>query len=192
MGKFQTFSLKLILLTKHTLSARESIPTGIALDKCRVLFSIHAFLSRKIKGMIPYRYTVYSSCQREAHSLWRTTRSHETVFCGFILYGKRTTHLTKRTVDESGAESMEELHFFYEEQSVPTFVECNGVKYHYIHNSRGDIVAYNFVLTSCCKYRLFCVRLFMAIDSFRWIGCGDFILTSSIAFFYLFLVSLLL
>ena len=90
--------------------------------------------------MIPYRYTVYSSCQREAHSLWRTTRSHETVFCGFILYGKRTTHLTRRTVDESGAESTEELHFFYEEQSVPTFAECNGVKYHYIHNSRGDIV----------------------------------------------------
>ena len=26
---------------------------------------------------------------------------------------------------------------------------------------------YNFVVTSCCKYRLFCARLFMAIDSFR-------------------------
>ena len=43
-------------------------------------------------------------------------------------------------MDESGAESTEELHFFYEEQSVPTFVEYNGVKYHYIHNSHGDIV----------------------------------------------------
>ena len=43
-------------------------------------------------------------------------------------------------MDESGAESTEDLHFFYEEQSVPTFVEYNGVKYHYIHNSHGDIV----------------------------------------------------
>ena len=43
-------------------------------------------------------------------------------------------------MDENSSESTEELHFFYEEQSVPTFVEYNGVKYHYIHNSHGDIV----------------------------------------------------
>ena len=45
-----------------------------------------------------------------------------------------------RTVDESGAESTEELHFYYDAQSRPVFVEYNGVKYRYVHNLQGDIV----------------------------------------------------
>ena len=43
-------------------------------------------------------------------------------------------------MDESGAESTEELHFFYDAQSRPAFVEYNGVKYRYVHNLQGDVV----------------------------------------------------
>ncbi len=43
-------------------------------------------------------------------------------------------------MDESGAKSMEALHFFYDAQSRPAFVEYNSVKYRYIHNLQGDIV----------------------------------------------------
>ena len=43
-------------------------------------------------------------------------------------------------MDESGAESTEELHFFYDAQSRPAFVEYNGVKYRYVYNLQGDIV----------------------------------------------------
>ena len=50
------------------------------------------------------------------------------------------THLAKRTVDESGAESTEDLHFFYDAQSRPAFVEYNGTKYRYVYNLQGDIV----------------------------------------------------
>ena len=39
-----------------------------------------------------------------------------------------------------GAESTEKLHFFYEEQSVPTFADYNGIKCRYIHNAHGGIV----------------------------------------------------
>ena len=48
--------------------------------------------------------------------------------------------MTKRTVDESGAESTEELHFFYDAQSRPTFVKWNNAMYRYVHNLQGDIV----------------------------------------------------
>ena len=58
----------------------------------------------------------------------------------YTLHGKLITHLTKRTVDESGAESTEEMHFFYDAQSRPAFVEYNGVKYRYVHNLQSDIV----------------------------------------------------
>ena len=68
------------------------------------------------------------------------TENGVTTTYDYTLHGKLITHLTKRTVDGSGAESTEELHFFYEERSVPTFVECNGVKYRYIHSSHGDSV----------------------------------------------------
>ena len=43
-------------------------------------------------------------------------------------------------MDESGAESTEELHFYYDAQSRPAFVEYNGVKYRYVHNLQGDVV----------------------------------------------------
>ena len=58
----------------------------------------------------------------------------------YTLHGKLITHLTKRTVDENGAESIEELHFFYDAQSRPSFVEYNGIMYRYIHNLQDDII----------------------------------------------------
>ena len=58
----------------------------------------------------------------------------EAVLHGSIFCGKPITHPTKRTVDESGAESTEDLHFFYDAQSRPAFVEYNGVKYRYVHS----------------------------------------------------------
>ena len=65
---------------------------------------------------------------------------HKAVLRGSIFCDKLITHLTMRTVDESGAESMEELHFFYDVQSRPAFVEYNGTKYRYVYNLQGDIV----------------------------------------------------
>ena len=44
-------------------------------------------------------------------------------------------------MDENGEESTEELHFFYDAQSKPAFVEYDGVMYRYVHNLQGDIVA---------------------------------------------------
>ena len=44
-------------------------------------------------------------------------------------------------MNENGAESTEELHFFYDAQSKPAFVEYDGAMYRYIHNLQGDIVA---------------------------------------------------
>ena len=43
-------------------------------------------------------------------------------------------------MDESGAESTEKLHFFYDAQSRPAFEEYNDVKYRYVYNLQGDIV----------------------------------------------------
>ena len=60
-----------------------------------------------------------------------------------IVRGEYVTvpHPTKRTVNENGDETTQELHFFYDAQSRPAFVEYDGVMYRYIHNLRGDIVA---------------------------------------------------
>ena len=58
----------------------------------------------------------------------------------YTLHGKLITHLTKRTVDVNGTENTEELHFFYDAQSKPAFVEHNGIMYRYIHNLQGDVV----------------------------------------------------
>ena len=43
-------------------------------------------------------------------------------------------------MDEYGDEAVQSLHFFYDAQSRPVFVEYNGVKYRYLHNLQGDIV----------------------------------------------------
>ena len=64
-----------------------------------------------------------------------------TTIYDYTLHGKLITHLTKRVVDLDGIESSEELHFFYDAQSRPAFVEYDGTKYRYIHNLQGDIVA---------------------------------------------------
>lgn len=44
-------------------------------------------------------------------------------------------------MDEDGKETAEELHFFYDAQSRPAFVEYEGEMYRYIHNLQGDVVA---------------------------------------------------
>ena len=64
-----------------------------------------------------------------------------TTIYDYTLHGKLITHLTKRVVDENGEESTEELHFFYDAQSKPAFVEYDGAMYRYVHNLQGDIVA---------------------------------------------------
>lgn len=64
-----------------------------------------------------------------------------TTIYDYTLHGKLITHLTKSVVDLDGVETSEELHFFYDAQSRPAFVEYNGVKFRYIHNLQGDIVA---------------------------------------------------
>ena len=71
----------------------------------------------------------------------KVTESGVTTTYDYTLHGKLITHMTKRTVDENGAESTEELHFFYDAQSRPAFVEYDGAMYRYIHNLQGDIVA---------------------------------------------------
>jgi len=55
----------------------------------------------------------------------------------YTLHGKLITHLTKRVAGAVEAE----LHFFYDSQSRPAFVEYEGTMYRYIHNLQGDIVA---------------------------------------------------
>lgn len=64
-----------------------------------------------------------------------------TTIYDYTLHGKLITHLTKRVVDLDGIETSEELHFFYESQGKPAFMEFNGVKYRYACNPQGDIVA---------------------------------------------------
>ena len=70
----------------------------------------------------------------------KVTENGVTTTYDYTLHGKLITHLTKRTVDLAGIEAVEELHFFYDTQSRPAFVEYNGVKYRYVHNLQGDIV----------------------------------------------------
>ena len=57
----------------------------------------------------------------------------------YTYYGKLLTHLSKKTVDENGAESPEELHFFYDAQSRPAKVSYNGTMYTYVLNGQGDV-----------------------------------------------------
>ncbi len=50
----------------------------------------------------------------------------------YTLYGKNIVHMTQ------GGNN---LHFFYDASNKPAIVEYNGVKYAYVHNLQGDIVA---------------------------------------------------
>lgn len=43
-------------------------------------------------------------------------------------------------MEESGEETFQELHFFYDAQSKPAFVEFEGEKYRYVYNLQGDVV----------------------------------------------------
>lgn len=65
-----------------------------------------------------------------------------TTIYDYTLHGKLITHLTKRVVNEEGVETgSDELHFFYDDQFKPVFVEFEGVKYRYLYNLQGDVVA---------------------------------------------------
>ena len=43
-------------------------------------------------------------------------------------------------MDSEGNETVDHLHFFYDAQSKPAFVEYNGEMYRYVHNLQGDII----------------------------------------------------
>ena len=68
------------------------------------------------------------------------TEGEKTETTEYTLHGKLIMHMTKRSVDEYGAETVQNLHFFYDAQSRPAFVEYNGTKYRYLQNLQGDIV----------------------------------------------------
>ena len=68
------------------------------------------------------------------------TEGEKTETTEYMLHGKLITHMTKRCVDENGEETVQNLHFFYDAQSKPAFVEYNGTKYRYLQNLQGDIV----------------------------------------------------
>lgn len=101
-------------------------------------------------GSITAEYEFTTSPTREIdfkydHNGMRTAKivveNGVTVTYDYTLHGKLITHLTKRTVDENGTENTEELHFFYDAQNKPAFVEFDGAMYRYVHNLQGDIVA---------------------------------------------------
>ncbi len=50
----------------------------------------------------------------------------------YTLHGKNIVHINQGSND---------LHFFYDAQNKPAIVEFNGVKYAYVRNLQGDIVA---------------------------------------------------
>ena len=54
------------------------------------------------------------------------------VVTNYTLHGKNIVHMTQ------GSNS---LHFYYDASNKPAIVEYNGVKYAYVHNLQGDIVA---------------------------------------------------
>ena len=68
------------------------------------------------------------------------TEGEKTETTEYTLHGKLIMHMTRRSVDEYGAETVQNLHFFYDAQSRPAFVEYNGTKYRYLQNLQGDIV----------------------------------------------------
>jgi len=50
----------------------------------------------------------------------------------YILYGKNIVHMAQGT---------NSLHFFYDAQNRVTQVDFNGIRYGYLHNAHGDIIA---------------------------------------------------
>ena len=68
------------------------------------------------------------------------TEGEKTETTEYTLHGKLIMHMTRRSVDEYGAETVQNLHFFHDAQSRPAFVEYDGTKYRYLHNSQGDII----------------------------------------------------
>ena len=50
----------------------------------------------------------------------------------YTLHGKQIVHLKK---------SADNMHFFYDAQGRPSVVDFNGIKYGYVHNLQGDVIA---------------------------------------------------
>ena len=89
----------------------------------------------------PTREIDFENDNNSLHTQRKAEENGITTIYEYTLHGKMIVHLTKRVVDLDGVETSEELHFFYGAQFRPAFVEYNGVKYRYIHNLQGDIVA---------------------------------------------------
>ena len=68
------------------------------------------------------------------------TNNGKSVTINYTLHGKLITHLNMWCMDEQGAETEQDMHFFYDAQSRPAFVEYDGIRYRYLHNLQGDIV----------------------------------------------------
>ena len=58
----------------------------------------------------------------------------------YTLHGKLITHITKLVRGGKDFRVSQRLHFYYDAQSRPAFVEYSGMKYRYLHNLQGDIV----------------------------------------------------
>ena len=58
----------------------------------------------------------------------------------YTLHGKMITHITKLVRGGKDFRVSQRLHFYYDAQSRPAFVEYNGMKYRYLQNLQGDIV----------------------------------------------------
>ena len=74
-------------------------------------------------------YTAPNECSvllYDWHRVYRLLMLNSTF--RYTLHGKLIfTHLTRQTMDESGAESTEELHFFYEKRSdIVGFIDAIG------------------------------------------------------------------
>ena len=58
----------------------------------------------------------------------------------YTLHGKLITHMTKRTVDEDGDETTQELHFFYDVNERPSMLEFNSEVYQFVYNVQDDVI----------------------------------------------------
>ena len=77
----------------------------------------------------------------------RVVENVQLTITDYTLHGKLITHMTRRTapisetvIDKAIPWVWQKMHFFYDAQSRPAFVEYNGTKYRYLHNLQGDII----------------------------------------------------
>ena len=61
----------------------------------------------------------------------------QTVVTNYTLHGKNIVHLTQTS--SNSADTVYNLHFFYDASNKPAIVDFNGTKYAYVHDLQGDI-----------------------------------------------------